>query len=282
MRLGLSARSAARLSSWLIVIPFWITAVVLSTAQIYFREATRGFQVPWHQVLAANALAWLPWLALAPAVVELERRFPVPGSRIARNVLVHIGSAILVSTSFLVYLGYFHAAYLGGGGLFPSRVSLRNELAEKIGQHFLVAVALYLLIALSSFSYRSWRSSRKRLGPPIDSSSSSVSPGSLIVRSVGKVERVETSSVDWIEGCGNYARLHMRDHTALIRRTLTSLGEELEPAGFVRVHRSAIVNEKRIKGLHPGSHGDAEIELANGQRIKVSRTFRRTLEKRAF
>ena len=271
-----SSRLTARGSTWLVIGGLWIAAVVLSTLQIYFREATRGLQVPWGEVLAANALAWLPWLAIAPAVIALERRFPVPGKRTVRHLALHVGSAIVASVAFLVYLGYFHAAYLEGGGLLPPGALLRSELAEKLGQHFLVALALYVMIALGSSAHRSWTS--RVAGRDGASEEHTASPSPLMVRSVGEVERIEPADVDWIEGCGNYARLHLGERRVLIRRTLSSLGEELEAAGFLRVHRSAIVNAHRISKLRSGSHGDAEVELDGGQRVKVSRTFRQRLE----
>ena len=160
MRLALPLRLTSRHSSWFVIVGLWITAVVFSTLQISFREAARGLRAPWDEVLAANALAWLPWLAIAPGVIWLERRFPVPGSRTGRHLAIHVGSAILFSTLFLTYLGYFHAAYLGGGGLLPSWALFRSELTEKLGEHFLVAVGLYAVIALGSFGYRTWSASR--------------------------------------------------------------------------------------------------------------------------
>ncbi|MGB5341950.1 MAG: LytTR family DNA-binding domain-containing protein [Thermoanaerobaculia bacterium] len=281
-------RRRIRWSSWIVVVGFWITATVLSALQIYLREAARGLKAPWSDVLAANALAWLPWLAIAPAALWLERRFPVPGSRTGVHLLVHIGAAVLISLAFLFYLAFFHATYLEGGGLFPSWETLESEYTEKLGQHFLVAVMLYSAIVLGSFGYRTWStSSAKRedgestatSAEALEAAGAAEAHAALIARSVGEVERIDPREVDWIEACGNYARLHVGDHKVLIRRTLASISEELAATGFVRVHRSAIVNAGRVAKLRTGSHGDATIELESGQRIKVSRTYRRAVEK---
>jgi two-component system, LytTR family, response regulator len=58
------------------------------------------------------------------------------------------------------------------------------------------------------------------------------------------------------------------------------LTDKLDPAHFVRIHRSAIVNLESIMHLEPISHGEFDVVLKHGGRTKVSRTFRCQLEKR--
>ena len=273
-------RRRARWSNWLVVVGLWCVAAVLSSVQIYLREAASGGRIPWSEVLAANLLAWIPWLGISPVALWLERRFPVPGSRTGLHLLIHVSAAVLLSAVFLFYLAYFHASYLEAGGLFPSWETLQSEYAEKLGQHFLVSVMLYAAIVLGSFSYRLW--SAPRVGPE-RLEGASLDPDSsapLIARSVGEMERIDPCDVDWIESCGNYARLHVGDRGVLIRRTLASLAEDLGPVGFARVHRSVVVNVGRVVKLRAGSHGDATVELESGRRVKVSRTYRKALEER--
>ena len=272
---------AIRWPKWLVIVTLWTAATVLSALQIHFREAARGAGAPWVEVLAANVLAWIPWLAIAPAALWLERRFPIPGSRWGRHLLVHLGAAVAISCVYLFYLAYFHAAYLEGGGLIPSWRALRLEYVEKLGQHFLVAVMLYAAIVLVGFGHRSWSNSvEHRADDKTALDRGSFAP--LIVRSVGEMERVDPLSVEYIESCGNYSRLHIGERGVLIRRTLTSLAEELAPAGFVRIHRSGIVNLDRVSKLRTGSHGDAAVELDSGRLVKVSRTYRRSLEEQVL
>lgn len=271
----------------MVIVGLWATATVLSALQIYLREAARGLSAPWGEVLVANALAWLPWLAIAPVGLWLERRFPVPGLRTGRHLAIHIAVAIMVSLTFLLYLAFFHATYLEGRGTPLSSAALYSEYAEKLGQHFLVAMMLYSAIVLGGFGYRTWsgfRDERSRTAglaaraEALKAASTAVNHEPLIARSVGEMERVDPCDVDWIESWGNYARLHVGDRKVLIRRTLTSLADELAVAGFLRVHRSAIVNVGRVAKIRSGAHGDATVELNSGQCIKVSRTYRQTLE----
>lgn len=103
-------------------------------------------------------------------------------------------------------------------------------------------------------------------------------PERLIVRGSGRVSFVAVAEIDRIEACGNYARLVCGTESHLLRRTLNALEAELDPATFVRIHRSSIVRGARVKRLEPLAHGDAVAVLADGTRLPVSRTYRPAAE----
>jgi DNA-binding LytR/AlgR family response regulator len=69
--------------------------------------------------------------------------------------------------------------------------------------------------------------------------------------------RVPVGEIDWIEAHGDYARVHSHGTTALARTTLTALEGKLDPATFIRVHRSAICRKAAIRGLKRGRGGVA-------------------------
>jgi two-component system LytT family response regulator len=85
---------------------------------------------------------------------------------------------------------------------------------------------------------------------------------------------VETSRVDWLEAAGNYVRLHAGERSWLIRAPLGALQEALDPARFVRIHRSTIVNVERIREIQPWVGGDYIAILRDGRQLRVSRTHR--------
>ena len=78
----------------------------------------------------------------------------------------------------------------------------------------------------------------------------------LAVKRRGESIVVKTDTIDWIEAQANYARLHCGGESHLVRRSLSSLEEVLDPFQFARIHRAAIVNADRIRRLVPWSHGD--------------------------
>ena len=102
----------------------------------------------------------------------------------------------------------------------------------------------------------------------------------LVVKSGGSTRFVRVADIDWIEAAGVYASLHIAGKEVLYRAALNDLAGRLDPIRFVRVHRSAIVNIESILHLEPISHGEFEVVLKDGSRPRISRTYRRQLEKR--
>ena len=95
----------------------------------------------------------------------------------------------------------------------------------------------------------------------------------VAVQSGGRYHLVDVDDVDWIEGAGVYAKLVVGDRAHLVRTTLASLEDRLDGARFVRVHRSTIANLDRVREVHSHAHGEFVLLLADGTRLKVSRTY---------
>ena len=102
----------------------------------------------------------------------------------------------------------------------------------------------------------------------------------LVVKSAGATHIVKTTDIDWIEAVGVYVNLYIDGKALLYRAPIHLLADKLDPAHFVRIHRSAIVNIESIVRLEPISHGEFDVVLKHGGRTKVSRTYRAQLEKR--
>jgi two-component system LytT family response regulator len=102
----------------------------------------------------------------------------------------------------------------------------------------------------------------------------------LAVKGVGQVAFVKISEIDWIEAADYYASLHVGARIHLLRRSMADLEQELDPAVFCRIHRSTIVNLSRVKGLNLGADGEYEVLLENGERLRLSRRYRKQLQSR--
>ena len=102
----------------------------------------------------------------------------------------------------------------------------------------------------------------------------------LEVKSGGSTRCVRVADIDWIEAAGVNANLYIGGTELLYRVALNEVAGRLDPARFVRVHRSAIVNIESILHLEPISHDEFEVMLKDGSRSRISRTYRRQLEKR--
>lgn len=98
------------------------------------------------------------------------------------------------------------------------------------------------------------------------------------VRKGNEFTFVPVEDVDWIEGLGDYAGLHVGTKTHLIREALISLEARLDRTQFVRIHRSTIVQVERILRIEPASNRDAILTLRGGTALRVSRSHRSRLE----
>ena len=101
----------------------------------------------------------------------------------------------------------------------------------------------------------------------------------IAIRAGDRIHVVKVEEIDWIEGAGVYARLHVGDKAHLLRETLTNLAQGLDPARFVRIHRSTIVNRERVRELRSYFHGEYIVVLEDGTQLKLSRTYRDALER---
>lgn len=88
----------------------------------------------------------------------------------------------------------------------------------------------------------------------------------------GRIRLVEAADVDWLGGASNYVEIHVGQKSYLIREKLSRLCELLDPAKFVRIHRSTIVNIERVTELVPLFNGDHALFLRDGTRLVLSRT----------
>jgi two-component system, LytTR family, response regulator len=89
-----------------------------------------------------------------------------------------------------------------------------------------------------------------------------------------RIVLVKVDDVDWIESSANYARLHARGTSYLVRMTMSELEKRLDPVRFARIHRSTIVQVDRIKDIAPAWHGDFDVTLRDGTVLRLSRSFR--------
>lgn len=99
----------------------------------------------------------------------------------------------------------------------------------------------------------------------------------FVVRRGERFIVVRAADVHAFEASGNYIRLRTAAGNHMIRMTMAELEKKLDPSRFARIHRSTVVNVERIKEITAAWHGDFEVHLADGQRLRLSRNFRERL-----
>ena len=95
----------------------------------------------------------------------------------------------------------------------------------------------------------------------------------LFIRCDGEIHMLAPGDILWIESDGDYVRLHSTDKSRFVRMSLQKMMERLDPKHFVRIHRSTIVNLRHMKKAGPALYGEYSVELTNGTKLRVSRTF---------
>jgi len=93
----------------------------------------------------------------------------------------------------------------------------------------------------------------------------------LPVRVGEHIAFVNVDDIVWIKASGNTVLLHLADRVHEMRETMTSLAERLDPRHFARVHRSAIINTRKVQAIHPWFNGHHVVTMDTGQKLRMSR-----------
>lgn len=179
--------------------------------------------------------------------------------------------------------------------------TLVDPLLPTSGQQGLTGIELWLrflvrwsgpgtMVALAVVAFPAWRAREAAEAvlpapgagtPTVDAPLASTSQLDTVVVRVGERSvPVELSHVHWICAAGNYAELHGASGRHLARITMADLEQRLDPARFVRVHRSAIVALPSIRAVRPRPNGSAEVLMVDGAVVPLSRVGRKALEAR--
>ncbi len=96
----------------------------------------------------------------------------------------------------------------------------------------------------------------------------------LIIKADGRITFLNTHEIDWIEADDKYVHLHTAKGARMVRQTLSAMETQLDPARFVRIHRSAMVNVERIKELQPLFNGEYSLLMEDKTKLTLSRTYK--------
>ncbi|MGH8157130.1 MAG: LytTR family DNA-binding domain-containing protein [Rhodanobacter sp.] len=241
---------------------------------------------------AGRVAAWEPWvwewssalvlLALLPAVIALERRWPIRFDSWRRNLPLHLLASVPFS---LVHVGGMIAlrklAYAAAGWHYDFGAWWFN-----FGYEYLKDIRTYFLIVGVLMLYRLWwlrqQGEAKLLAEPDEGAPIEPveRPERFLVRKLGKEFLLNASEIEWLQASGNYVNLHVRGRDYPLRATMAGIEERLDPARFVRVHRRYFVNLDYLAEIEPLESGDARLQMRDGAKIACSRRYRAALRER--
>ena len=265
---------------------FWIVQYLASalansiTANMDVRRLHLGFTA-WQPAVWETSSS-LVALALVPAVVWFTRRFPLHLDDWRRMLPLHLlGSLAWSALHVAGMVAIRKAVYAGVGDHYDF-----SPWWWEFGYEYLKDVRSYAGVVLTIEGYRlllrrlqgeAMLLSLPDEGPPVEPVDR---PERFLVRKLGREFLVAANDIEWLQAAGNYVNLRVRGHDYPLRSTIAGIEGKLDPARFVRIHRSYIVNLDQIASIEPLDTGDARVHLKDGTALPGSRTYRSGLRER--
>jgi DNA-binding LytR/AlgR family response regulator len=106
----------------------------------------------------------------------------------------------------------------------------------------------------------------------------SVKPIKIAIKTKGKILLIHPGEILAVEAEGNYVLLRRLMDSYLLRESISTMAEKLQAYGFIRIHRSVLVNASSVEELRPGTSGEYMLRLAGGREYMVSRTYKNNLK----
>ncbi len=104
-------------------------------------------------------------------------------------------------------------------------------------------------------------------------------PARIAIKAKGRILFIDPADVVTVEAQGNYVLLRRMSGSDLLRDSMSSVAERLHPYGFVRIHRSVLINTSFVEEIRPlttGGRGHV-LRIEGGKEFHVSRTYKKNL-----
>ena len=221
----------------------------------------------------------LALLALVPVVIAFERRVPLEFGSLRRNLPWHLLASVVFSLAHvLAMVGMRKAVYAAMGdtydfGAWPRELAYEYLKDMQTYAGILATVYLYRLLLLRLQGEAKLLDAPDE-GPPVEPVER---PERFLVRKLGKEFLVAADDIESLQASANYVNLRVRGRDYPLRSTMAALEPRLDPARFVRVHRSYMVNLDFLVEIEPLESGDARLLMRDGTSVPCSRRYRSAL-----
>jgi hypothetical protein len=236
--------------------------------------------------------AWEPWLLegsshlgmaiIIPLVLWFDRRYPIRATTWKVSLPAHAAFSVVASFVHVNVMYWVRTIFYPI--LDPGNPYTWESWPREFGYEYLKDFRTYMLIIIFLYLYRFVILRLQGEAGFVDEGQDDEDPAPVsdrfLVKKLGREFLVKVVDIDWIESSGNYVNLHVRGRVYPLRDTMTSISERLNPHGFQRVHRSAIVNLDRVAEIVAFDTGDGEARLQSDIKVPVSRRFKKELRER--
>ncbi|HEV3277461.1 MAG TPA: LytTR family DNA-binding domain-containing protein [Terriglobia bacterium] len=97
------------------------------------------------------------------------------------------------------------------------------------------------------------------------------------IKSNGRLLVIDPRDVVVVQAEGNYVLLQQEKGSHLLRESISTIAEKLKPYGFVRIHRSVLVNASFVQEIRPSDTGEYQLRVKDGREYAVTRTYKKNL-----
>lgn len=115
-------------------------------------------------------------------------------------------------------------------------------------------------------------------GLPILQDSARPGPPRIAIKAKGGIVFIDPLQIVSVHAEGNYVLLLKGPTSYLLRESISSLVEKLKPYGFIRIHRSFLVNGSMVEEIHRCAAGDYRVRTKGGNEYPVARSYRKNLK----
>lgn len=258
---------------------WWLLDAAFNSAVVIMDIERRNLQIDrWEPVVWEYSSALL-LLALLPAQLAFDRRLPFQAETWRRALVGHLLATAPYSLAHVLgMVGLRHLAYAAVGAQYDFGHWPKELLYEYLKDIRTYASVLLVFYAYRLLLLRLRGEARLLTAPDAGLPAEAIErPDRFLVRKLGAEFLVAALDIEFLEAAENYVNLHVRGRVYPLRSTMSAIQERLDPARFVRVHRSYIVNLDFLDQIEPLETGDARLLLKNGSRIPCSRRYRSAL-----
>ena len=102
-------------------------------------------------------------------------------------------------------------------------------------------------------------------------------PPRIAIKSKGRIVFINPGDVMAVEAEGNYVLLQQRSGSHMLRESISTVAEKLKAYGFVRIHRSILINSAHVEEIEPCLTGEYALRIRGGKEYTVTRTYKKSL-----
>ncbi len=270
---GGTEKAGWRLGPWPTVALVAAAVVAVNSTSDYLDMRRSGADFDWWEPFVWEVSSALVIVAIAPAIGWAMRRWPFTRDSLVRPALIHLGLTIpfsIVHIAVIYVVRTWIYALIGGRyGFFDDGwgLVLVYEWRKDVLTYSAIAATYWIFIYIEA----------RRASTAAEAARASAD-SRIEVRDGAGAVFLNPGDILFMEAAGNYVEFHTAQKTHLVRGTLASWEARLAGRGFVRVHRSRLVNRGRITAWKATPSGDLELALDEGRTIAGSRRYRAALE----